>query len=224
MPTDDIVAEAIDLIDGSASANDPRLRKVWRSRMQISSSLIWNDRFWQFKVTEATVTFHPNPQDVPTPTPDGFGSFEALGAGVYLVNPERELRKVTIGEMAASRLGSVQRPGIPEEFCLYYIDGEPHIRVRPVPIAAVEAVVVFLRRAPKLQLDIDPDPDELHFIPEQWHDLVRWGGEWLNAQKTANSTASAEQAVWKAGLDEMRAREACIVRGLVPYRAGGRRR
>lgn len=220
----ELVTEAIDLVDGSAAAADERLQRTWRSRLQTSASLIWNDRFWQFKALEEVIATDPI-LTLQTPPAD-FGSFEALGAGVYLTDsPKGPLDALTAGEMAALKHSASPQTGDPKAYCLKYESGSPRIELFPNPPTAIFLSVVYLRRAPRLQVSgVDIGTDELYFIPDQWHDLVRWGGEWLNAMETANSTSSAKQEIWKAGLDEMRAREACIVNNLAPWRPGRRRR
>lgn len=228
--TNDLVDSKIELVDGSAASGDLSLKRRWLSNLQKSATLIWNDRAWQFKLVEDPA--FPFDPAVLNPLPGDFGSFEMLGAGVWNTAPRgAPLTPIHTGEMSVLKHGSEgTRTGIPRYFCVRYyqgptgpyLQGVPFVELYPNPPAATTLVLSYLLKTPRLGYSSLPEfvVDDILQIPVQWHDLIGWGAEWINKQNTANSSASAEHAIWKAGLEQMRAREACIIRSLEPWRPG----
>lgn len=202
--TAEMVADSRAIEDGVSGTVDDLTLFRWVKCFQNSVNLLWNDRLWNFKlVTLLGFAFDPLVDNM---LPTEFGSFEGLGAGVYGTEPIRPLSPVYASELNAASLGQTVQDGMPLWFAVDYVLGAPRLRIWPKRAETLN--LIFLRKKPKLTIpEMLGDPDELYFIPEQWHHVVQSGGEWQNKMKSGSAAAEPYQALWKANLEEMRARE-----------------
>lgn len=223
--TKEMVDSQIERVDGSAVSKDPSAKRRWRSHNQTAATLIWNDRFWQFKVAQAVISFS---SDITAKNylPDNFGSFETgVDQGVFAPQGKPAIKICFKSEMVAAKNLIATQTGDAEMACVNYDEGRPYLDLFPVYRETTNVTVVYLMCRPKLLYiedgggpAVDSGTDQLKFIPAQWREQIAWGGEWLSNQKAGSSVSLSEQEIWKAGLDEMRAREAVVIRRLAPWR------
>lgn len=233
--TKEIVDDNVALVDGAAS-NDPIVIRRWQRAVQRAVNAIWNDRPWHFKVAE-NVLFEYIPKWLDrqnpgsdNPLPDDYGSLEADGSGVYQISPRRPITPRPIGEInglihgsqvATMSLGPITRYGVSAS-----TESGPCLQFYPELPSTTNVLLVYMRRAPRCIYEPDGDsPDEIGWVPSQWHDLISDGARWFNAHDVASSQESAEQALVKLGLDQMRDRETWGSQGMnrvVGYRPGRR--
>lgn len=187
--------------DGVSSLTDTATLDRWVRCFQNALDLVWNDRLWNFKI----VTSLAFPFDATTnnPLPSTFSSFEGLGAGVYGTNPIRELSPMYASELEALKFGQTVQDGMSGGYAVTYNAGAPQLELWPLQSETLN--LVYMRKKPVL--NIDPGVDELYVIPEQWHCVIQRGGEWQNKLKSGSGSAEPYKELWKANLDEMRARE-----------------
>lgn len=205
MTTADMVADSRLVEDGQQAVTDTAALTRWVRCFQNASDLVWNDRLWNFKlITLLSFQFDPDPL-AGNLLPSDFSSFEGLGAGVYGTMPVRQLNPMYASEINAAMQSLVVQTGLPSGFAVTYTQGVPRLLIWPLPTQIEPLNLIYLRKKPAL--NIDPLVDELYAIPEQWHCVVQRGGEWQNKMKSGSGSADPYKELWKANLEEMRARE-----------------
>ena len=208
MPTTNELVDESRLLEDGILTDDPATIKRWRSCLQEALDLTWNARFWHFKLITYLDSFEYDPTvGNPNSLPDDFGSFEALGAGVYGTRPVRALKPAHIGVVNAYALGTPNPAGVPSVYAVNYVNGAPNLVVAPPKAEPFN--LIYLRRSPRVQYSgIDSGGDEISFVPEQWHrPVLATGMRWRNKLGSGSAIAKEYETIWKAGLKEMQERE-----------------